>query len=244
MAKYSFGSGQLFATPVGGGAPLRFGAVQDVSVDIQGDIKMLYGQNQFPLALARGKSKIEGKFGSGQIDVDLYNLHFFGQTVTDGQLLQAINEAGSVPAATTYTITSANGADFVQDLGVYYATSGLPLRQVASSPGAGEYTVNSGTGVYTFAAADASAAVLLNYLYEDDTNGRTLEINNKIMGDLPSFQIILAETFKGKALVLQLYSCVSDKLSLPFKQDDFMIADIGFSAQADAAGRIGRLSHG
>ena len=243
MAKYSFGSGQLFAAPVGGGAPMRFGAVQDVSVDIQGDIKMLYGQNQFPLALARGKSKIEGKFGSGQLDVDLYNRFFFGQTVSTGQLLQAINEVGTIPGSSVYTVTAANGADFEQDLGVFFASNGEALKQVASGPTAGQYSV-SNAGVYTFAAADANKGVLLNYLYTSDTTGRTLAINNLIMGDLPSFQVILAEKFQGKSMVLQLYSCVSDKLSLPFKQDDFMISDISFSAQADAAGRIGRLSHG
>ena len=243
MTKYSFGSGQLFAVPASG-APLRFGAVQDVSIDISGDVKMLYGQEQFALANARGRSKIEGKFGSGQIDVDAYNTFFFGQTVVAGHIRSIRNEAASVPAASTYTVTAANGANFEQDLGVFYAATGQPLRQVASAPTAGQYTINQTTGVYTFSSADASAAVLLNYLYKDTTNGRRLDIANTLMGAIPTFQVVLAEKFQGKDLTIKLYSCVSDKLSLPFKQDDFAIADIGFMAQADAAGRIGYISHG
>lgn len=242
MPKYSFGSGQLFAVQPSG-APLRFGAVQDVSVDISGDVKMLHGQLQFPLAQARGKSKIEGKFGSGQVDVDAYNTFFFGQTVSAGHVRSVRNEAASVPAASTYTVTAANGATFEQDLGVFYASTGEPLRQVASSPTEGQYTVNQETGVYTFSADDASAAVLLNYLYNDATNGRRLDIANTLMGAIPTFQVVLAEQYQGKDLVLKLYACVSDKLSLPFKQDDFMISDISFMAQADAAGRVGFISH-
>jgi hypothetical protein len=94
MSQYVFGTGQLFATPVGGGAPLRFGALQDVSVDFSGDIKQLFGQYQFALDVARGKTKVEWKASTGNVDVNAFNQIFFGQTVTTGdELLQAINEA-------------------------------------------------------------------------------------------------------------------------------------------------------
>ncbi len=43
MTQYAFGSGQLYTTPVGGGVPLAFGAIQNVTVDIQADVKQLYG---------------------------------------------------------------------------------------------------------------------------------------------------------------------------------------------------------
>ena len=82
MTQYVFGTGQLYSIPTGGGNPLRIGALQDVSVEFSGDVKMLYGQYQFPLDVARGKTKIEGKIGSGNIDVAAFNTIFFGQTVT------------------------------------------------------------------------------------------------------------------------------------------------------------------
>src|SRR6059058_5602047 len=103
MAQYSFGTGQLFALPVGGGAPLKVGALQDVSVDFQGDNKELHGQQQFALDVARGKSKITGKAGMGVMDADLFNNLFFGATTTTGEKKCAVNEAGTVPAMTTFT---------------------------------------------------------------------------------------------------------------------------------------------
>jgi len=84
MSQYVFGTGQLFAMPVGGGAPLRFGALQDVSVDFSGDIKSLHGQYQFPLDVARGKSKVEWSANSGNIDVEAFNQVYFGGTVASG----------------------------------------------------------------------------------------------------------------------------------------------------------------
>lgn len=241
MTQYVFGTGQLFATPVGGGAPLKFGALQDVSIDLSADIKELYGQYQFALDTARGKTKVEWKAASGNIDAEAFNQVYFGQTVDAGdELLQAFNETGTVPAMSTYTVTVANAANFVMDLGVYYSVTGLPLKQVASGPAVGEYSV-SASGVYTFAAADASAALLFNYLYEG-SNGGTLTVTNQLMGSTPKFQLVASQVYDGKSFTIILYSAVADKLSLPLKQDDYLIAELSGSCHADAANRVLKLS--
>src|SRR5689334_12555436 len=57
---FEFGAGSLWGYPVGGNTatnptPTFFGTLQDVSLDISGDVKQLYGQKQFPEAVARGK---------------------------------------------------------------------------------------------------------------------------------------------------------------------------------------------
>lgn len=243
MSQYTFGTGQLFSTPVGGGAPLKFGALQDVSVDFSGDIKQLFGQYQFALDTARGKTKIEWKAASGNIDVSAFNTIFFGQTVdaTGNELIQVFNEAASVPAMSTYTVTVTHAADFYQDLGVYSATTGLPLKQVASAPATGQYSVST-SGVYTFAAADASAPMLFNYLYESATTGGSLEIGNKLMGSTPKFQLILSQVYDSKTFTLILYSNVADKLNLPLKQDDFLIAELSGQSMADATNRVARIT--
>jgi hypothetical protein len=238
--QYNFGTGQLFAMPVGGGAPLGIGALQDVNVDFQGDVKELYGQFQFPLDVARGKTKITGKASTGQIDVDLYNQIFFGGTTTTGQTKTAYNEAGTVPAMTTYTITVTNSAHFVMDLRVVYALTGAPLKQVPSGPTIGQYSVAA--GVYTFAAADASAAVLFTYLYTDATSGKTLQLTNNLMGNTPKFQAVLSDIYEGKYITLVLYSCTSSKLTLPLKQDNYTMPEFDFSAQDNGSGSVGYLS--
>ncbi len=48
------------------------------------------------------------------------------------------------------------------DAGVTYA-NGTPLTPVSSNPTMGQYSVSS--GVYSFAAADANASVLISYSY-------------------------------------------------------------------------------
>lgn len=242
MSQYVFGTGQLYTTPVGGGVPLRFGALQDVSVDFNGDIKTLFGQYQFPLDAARGKTKIEWKASSGNVDVNAYNTLFFGQTVAEGdELVQAFNEPGTVPAMSTYTITVDNGADFYMDLGVYLASDATPLTQVASMPGPLEYTV-SNAGLYTFNVAQASAAVLINYMWENASAGGSLEIGNQLMGNTPKFQMVLSQLYEGQTFTLILYSAVAEKLSLPLKQDDYLIADMSGQCFADAANRVARIT--
>lgn len=240
MSQYVFGTGQLYATPVGGGAPLRFGALQDVSVDFSGDIKQLFGQYQFALDTARGKTKVEWKAATGNIDVEAFNQIFFGGTVAaNDELVQVFNEAGSIPA-TPFQVTVANAADFYMDLGVTFALTGVPLKQVASAPATGEYSVAA--GVYTFAAADTLLDVLISYLYETGDSGGSLEITNQLMGSTPKFQLVLSQLYDGKTFTLILYSNVADKLSLPLKQDDYLIGELSGQSMANEANLVGRMT--
>ena len=144
MTQYVFGTGQLFSMPIGGGAPMKFGALQDVSVDFSGDIKQLFGQYQYALDVARGKAKIEWKAAAGNIDVAAFNTVFFQDTVTeDAELVQVFNEAGTI-GATPFQVTVANGANFEMDLGVTDAATGEPYTQIATgTPNTGEYTVSN-----------------------------------------------------------------------------------------------------
>ncbi len=72
------------------------------------------------------------------------------------------SEAASVPAAPgPYTVTAAAPfGPWATDAGVAYA-NGAALVAVTGSPDAGQYNVSA--GIYTFAAADAGAAVLISY---------------------------------------------------------------------------------
>jgi hypothetical protein len=72
------------------------------------------------------------------------------------------NENASVPVAPgPYTVTAAAPfGPWASNGGVTY-NNGTALAAVTGSPGAGQYNVSS--GVYSFAAADAGAAVLISY---------------------------------------------------------------------------------
>ncbi|HTS92237.1 MAG TPA: hypothetical protein VMG55_09575 [Stellaceae bacterium] len=243
MAQYSFGSGVLFGTrtDVANATPIRFGALQDVSIDFSFTLKELHGQYQFPLAVGRGTGKITGKAKFAQINGLTLNALFFGQAQATGQTLTSLTEAQSVPASTPFTVTVANAATFAIDLGVVYAATGLPLAKVASAPALGQYAV-SAAGVYTFAAADTGAAVLVTYTFTQTTSGNTAVIANQLLGAAPAFQANFYEIFNGKQVNLQLNQCVAQKLTLATKLEDFTVPEFDFMAFADAAGNLGKIS--
>jgi hypothetical protein len=71
------------------------------------------------------------------------------------------SEAWTVPAATPYQIAPmAPYGPWGSDLGVFYA-DGTALVAVPTAPAEGQYSVAA--GLYTFAAADAGAAIAISY---------------------------------------------------------------------------------
>jgi hypothetical protein len=238
---YVFGSGVLIGQAANG-SPINFGLVQEVTMDISTNTKSLYGQNNFPVAIGSGTRKMSGKAKLARISGTALGQLFFGFTPAVGQNLTSFGEAASVPASTPYTKTVTNSATFVQDLGVVYATTGLPLKQVTSGPTVGQYSVSA--GVYTFAAADAGAAVLISYRYTNSTTGEKFTVTSQLIGPTVNFSANLYATdpTTGGQFNLYLYSCVAEKLSFGTKLEDFMMPEMDFQCFANAAGQVCDLS--
>lgn len=236
-----FGSGTLIMkrTDIANPTPVTVGIMQEVQLDFDFTNKELIGQNQFPVDVARGQGKITGKAKFALIYGRTINDMFFGDTLTeDSGTLAALLEAHSVPSSSTYTVTVTHAADFVADQGVFYTATGLPLYRVgAGSEVAGAYSVDEATGIYTFAAADASAAMLFNYTYDTNTMIK-ITGNNKLMGSSPVFEVLLAESYKGNVLNVKLFQAISTKMSFPFKNGDHSIQDFEFAAYANQAGNV------
>ncbi|MGC2200923.1 MAG: hypothetical protein WA633_12365 [Stellaceae bacterium] len=242
----SFGSGAVWGerTDVSGSGigPRQFGVLQDIQIDFDWTDKELYGQLQFPVAIARGQGKISGKAKFAQILGLLYSDIFFGTTPANGQFAVSQLEAGTVPATTPYTVTAANAASYNDDLGVAYASTGKRLDRVTTPSAAGQYSVNFSDGVYTFSAADASTAILISYTYNMTTSGSKLTITNQLMGFTPTFKATFYTAYDGSGTALRLNACTANKLSLPTKLDTWTISELDFMAFADASGTIGYLS--
>lgn len=236
----NFGSGALFGarTDIANSTPIEFGILQDVSLDWSFAKKELRGTYQYAQALGRGAATLTGKAKFARIGGLAFSSLAIGGVMTSGQVKTAYHEAASVPGATTYTIQSAQHSTFAVDLGVTYA-NGTAFQKVASgSEAAGKYSVNAATGVYTFAAADASAAVLLNYTYTVAGSGQLITLANPLMGAAPTFRANLYGTFGGNEIDLQLNACVTDKLSMATKLDDWTIPEFDFSVIADSVNNI------
>lgn len=239
---YSFGSGVLFGqrNDIANGTPLNFGLVQEVTIDETASVKELYGQFQHPLAIARGTIKTTGKAKVARISGLVLASLFYGVTPVAGQIATAFGEAGTIPATTTYTVTAANSATWVEDAGVIYATTGLPFTRVATGPTVGQYSVAA--GIYTFAAADASAPVLLNYTYSIPTVGLTIPVTNQLLGTTPTFGAKFFTTFQSKPISVQFPFCTTSKFSFGTKLEDFVMPEFDFSIFADAGGNVAKWS--
>jgi hypothetical protein len=241
MAQSVFGVGFLFATPSGTNpTPTRFGRLQDVSVDFSYDTKLLYGSNQYALEQARGKAKIELRATVGAIDPILFNNVYFGLTSATGETLNSIDET-AIPSAGSFTV--ANGATFSQDLGLYNTITGLWMTRVASAPAAGQYAVNTTTGVYTTNTAQNGQSLRASYTYASAATGSSLAFTNQLMGSNVTFSVQLVNKFKGsdgtvRSLFLNFPAVQCPKLSMPLKLDDFTLPQIDMSAQDNGSGNV------
>ena len=246
MSQYEFGSGVLFGTPLTDAAgtaivnpsPIQFGAMQDISIDISAETKTLFGQQQFPLAVGRGKAKITGKAKAAQVNGAIFNSLFFGQTMNNGIQTYVVDTTGTLIPTTPFIITPTvpSVGTWSYDLGVKNA-SGLPMTRVASAPTTGQYSVSS--GAYTFAAADTGLLVFISYAYTaTSTSAKKSTVTNVLMGYAPTFQADFYIAFNGKALTMRLYACVATKLSFATKTDDFLIPEFDFEAFANSAGQV------
>ena len=250
-----FGAGSLWGTPLTDAtgaaiavpSPIQFGLSQEISVDFSFDNKLLYGQNQFPVASGRGKGKISGKVKNAQVNGAIWNSIFFGQSLTSGIATVSQDSVGILIPATPFTITAGatstattimipSSGTWATDLGVIGAT-GLPMTRVASGPTAGQYSVAA--GVYVFAAADTGLRVYINYGYTaTSTTAKKSSVANLPMGYAPSFRADIYLPFNGKSVVYTFYACLASKLSVATKLDDFVVPEIDFDCFADSQGRI------
>lgn len=247
----NFGTGKLIAVPtnladgtvIATPTPVILGTMQDVSLDLSVEIKTLYGSKRYPIAVGQGKGKTEIKAKYAEIDGGILGSLFFGKAATAGIKAAVFDAGASIPADAPYNLTIAppNTGDFVGDLGVMFAATGAQLDRVANAPGTGQYQVDPATGIYTFAAADQGKGVAISYEYSAATGGKVWTMTNETMGYTPSFTLLLQNGYDGKNLVCKLNRCVSGKLGLPLKSDDFAVYDFEAEAFANAAGVLGYI---
>ncbi len=265
MAIDFFGAGVLFATPTFTAAgvavsastvsPVQFGIVQNVTIDDEAEIKELYGANQYPVDIGRGKAKISIKCKQAQFSAQLFNTIYYGQTISGTyQGLNADTVGAVIPGtagATSIFIspTAPTGGTslYVADLGVQDG-NGVPFTRVASAPTGGQYSLaaTTSTGVtYTFSSQDVGRTVFINYQYSNATNpstGNLLTVYNIPMGQVPVFSCQFFNTRRSQTFWRKFPQCVATKLSMDFKNDDFVIPDFEISAFADANNIVEQIS--
>ncbi len=240
---FVFGSGVLIGTPAGG-SPINFGLAQEVTLNVQTNTKALYGQYNFPVAIGSGTKKMSGKAKMARVSGQALGSLYFGLTPTAGVTQTQFGETATVPASSPYTYTTTYHTTFVADQGVVYASSALPLKAVASAPTQGQYSLSGGT--YTFASADASAAVLISYTYTVAASGESIAVNSQLIGPSVTFSanLFASDPATGKQFSVLLYNCVAEKLSFGTKLEDFVLPELDFQCFANAAGQVCQFNFG
>jgi hypothetical protein len=243
---YQFGSGVLFGIPnAGNTAPTPNNVIlpvlQEVTVEFKSDLKKLFGQNQFPVAKARGKIDVSGKGKFVLTDPNILSQLYFGQATATGVNRPVYAESHTPAASVTPAQITAS-----QNLAVINGDTGEAMQLITSgSPTVGQYkfTPYNASGptdaAYVFNASETASHVLLNYIWPDTSNGVSLTLNNELMGYAPEVQMVLFNNFRNKLFSLQLNSCVFGSISIPTKQEDFWISDFDFDASVDASGVLG-----
>lgn len=248
---YSFGSGVLIGTRTDQPTPLspvtytpvNFGILQDVTIEETASIKELTGQYQYPVAIARGTIKTTGKAKMAKISGLAFANLFYGNPSSGqagpiaGQVATSFSEHQVVSASDTVTVTYS--ASFVEDAGVVYAATGLPLTLVGSSPAPGQYSVaaSGSPGTYTFNSSDAKQPVLITYTYSL-SSGQQFTVQNQLSGTTPVFKAKFYTTYQNQSVSLQLNACTSSKLSFQTKLEDFVMPEFDFSCFADASNNV------
>jgi len=237
---YVFGSGTLVVTPFGSLAaadptPLQLGTMQECSVEISASQKELYGKAQFPVAIARTQGKINMKAKFATFNAKILNDAFWGAAVTAGEQIVHVDFQATAAATVTIATTgdgSPAGWAFVKDLGVLDANGIQMVKHTA--PTVGQYSQTGST--YTFNASE-SGTLRITYVYSI-TGGKASNVTNKPMGSQPVFEAWMANSQFGSNLAIRFPNCISTKISLPFKNEEFSVSDFHFAAFADGAGNI------
>ena len=248
MAFAAFGPGILIVTRTDITIPvaINIGFAQELSLDLAGTTKQLYGQKQYPLVAARATIKATGKFKAAEISGIAWNAFFYGQSsFTTGRKVWNIDTTGTVPS--TAGVQVGSSLSFDADLGIFYSTLGLPLQRVSTavSLSSGYYAVGStAPGFYYFSTGDSTAAVGLKITYTSSSTAataQTLAVTNQTIGITPTFQLDYYTSLNqptAKAFAVRVYQCIGSKQSMQFKLEDFMMPEFEFDFFANASDQV------
>jgi hypothetical protein len=117
------------------------------------------------------------------------------------------------------------------------------MARVASAPAAGQYAVNTTTGVYTTNTAQNGQLLKASYTYASASTGSSLAFTNQLMGASVIFSVQLVNKFRGsdgvvRSLYLNFPAVQCPKLSMPLKLDDFTLPQLDMSAQDNGSGNV------
>ncbi len=235
----NFGLGQVALIPSGATpTPVPVALLTEAKVDFSYKEVEYRGNQQAPIETAFAELEIKITAKTGNINGATLSSLLAGSTTATGGVLGVLAELWTIPA-TPYQVTVANGVTYADDLGVLDLTANKWLTRVAAGPTTGQYALNSATGQYTFAAADTTHNLAINYSYTSASIGKSVALNNQLAGTTPIFALALYNAYQIAGTTryhgLKFPAAVCPKLSLAFASTKYTEEDLSFSIRQDTA---------
>jgi hypothetical protein len=245
----SFAIGNIFINPNAGllptgATPFELKTITEISLDYKGKNVELRGQYLVPVDARMADVSFTGKFTIGTFNLNQLNSILFAgslNTATPDNIVP--DEAHTVPATSTYTVTVSGSATFIEDLGVSYADNSGQFERVNSVAQAGQYSVSA--GVYTFFSGDASARVLISYV-DTVTSGAALTIPNNLQGQSPQFELAAWIPASAGSVAgfngYRFFACrATGAKILSGKNADFNKVEVDFAVYCPVNANVGEL---
>jgi hypothetical protein len=235
--KPTFGAGRFF----GIGAytnptPCRALVPQSQSIDFKRKTESLFGELQLPVAVGAGEMDVSNKIEYGKTQARIMADIMLGDSGVAGSYYEADNESGTVAATTPFTISVANAAHFLFDLGVQNAVTGAIYACVASGPVAGaSYSVSAG-GVYTFASGDAGIQMYISYAYSVPTVGESITMVNQLQGQIGQFTAVHVLPWGTEQDMFVFNYCIASSKGISAKKSGFGSQSLEYMAFAGGSG--------
>lgn len=233
------GIGWASFVPVGATnpTPIHVATVSGGSYSIKRTTVPLKNADGYVIDSFVAEESIAGKLTFSDWSNSLLSMAARGVTVAAGQKIGASHPA-TIPT-TPFEITVTQGATFADNLGVMDLTAGKKMTRAATATGAGVYSVNTTTGVYTFNTADAGHQVLIMYRYTAAASGATGEIALSTASANTKFSIhIYQPRVTSKEWGFYVPAASINNLDVAFKKDGWSEVSLDWEAVADASNKL------
>lgn len=241
--QYNFGVGYVIGKrlDVTGTQPAFFGAVQEWALDVDQKLETLLGQYKDPVDVAPSSRAITGKIKFGRLQATTFGNMILGVAPTAASGFDLIGPELKVASGTSFT--TAAGALFTEDLGVYYHATGVALVPVASAPAAGQYIAGvAGVGTYTFNAADTAGNLLDLFYQKSATDQYQVSVGQSLMGTGPVCELNFTNPYAVQGVTkkfnLQVLSARFSKMPLNLKNTSYLIPEMDFTCFLNGSGQL------
>ena len=245
-----FGSARLWGATAGG-IGLRYDKLQEVDIDFSTTLKEAFSEGNYAFATADGQRSISITGKHYMMDLASLAVELGGSAPAANSVGYVIDEAGAVPATSTYTYTLTHSATATAPVSIIVGvtTSGITNPVSYSIVAAGSEVAGAScsyaAGVLTFAVGDAGSALKVTYEYGVTTTGLVTNVVNTFQNSAATFALTcvkrdLSRLGDGSTayFAYEFAAVRSAGVKAAYKEGDYTVYERSFKAYADPMGNV------